>query len=97
MVSAKRQRQVWAVVACSALLLSLDAEARVGGGQSFGGGGGSSSGDSEGLGLLLELLFRFLWWLCWNHPVIGIPTTVVVLVALYFFFMRGAKNNLKNK
>lgn len=99
MVESKRQRAIWAVVALSALLVSLDAEARVGGGQGFGGGGGSSGGGSgggDGLGLLLELLFRFLWWLCWHHPMVGIPLTAVVLFILYRHFLRDRTDVRKN-
>ena len=96
MVASTRQQCIYSVIVFSAMLVSMDAEARVGGGGGFGGGGGSSSSDSDGLGLLLELLFRFLWWLCWNYPAIGIPTTIVVIGALYWYFVRGARSNLKN-
>ena len=80
--------------------MSLDAEARVGGGGGFGGGGGSSSsgsGSSDGLGILFELLVRFLWWLCWNYPAVGIPLTAGFIFAFYWYFLRGAQSNQKNR
>ena len=80
-------------------MMSLDAEARVGGGGGFGGGGGgsSSSGSSDGLGILFELLFRFLWWLCWTYPAVGIPLTSAIVFALYWYFIRGSNGNRRNK
>lgn len=57
--------------------------ARVGGGESYGGGGssgGGGGGGGDGAGELLYLLFRFLLWLTIEHPVIGIPVDVVVLI-----------------
>jgi predicted lipid-binding transport protein (Tim44 family) len=65
------------------LLDPAEAWARVGGGQSYGGGGrssggsfGSSSGGSDGD------LFFFLLWLCIEHPALGIPLTIVVVIVL---------------
>ena len=64
---------------------ALTAEARVGGGQSFssgGGGGGGYSGGSGGggggdaAGLIL--------WLLLEHPVIGIPTLIIV-IAIFLY------------
>lgn len=63
------------------LLVATSAFARVGGGESFSGGGGSS--DGEGIPLeLIYYLFRFLFWLTWNYPVIGIPVDIVVLIII---------------
>ena len=62
-----------------------DAFARMGGGGGFGGGGGGggSGGGSGGGGeaFVLELLFRLLLWLCIEHPVVGIPLTIIIVVA----------------
>ncbi|MEC8381464.1 MAG: Tim44-like domain-containing protein [Myxococcota bacterium] len=100
MVTATHQRRVWLVIGIASLLMSLDAEARVGGGGGFGGGGGSSSsgsGSSDGLGILFELLIRFLWWLCWNYPAVGIPLTAGFIFAFYWYFLRGAQSNQRNR
>jgi hypothetical protein len=73
---------VAALVIAALLLDPVEAWARVGGGQSFGGGsysgggGSSSSGGGDG-----DLIF-FLIWLCLEHPVIGIPVTIVVIIVL---------------
>jgi len=66
---------------------SIAAFARVGGGESYSGGGSSSGGGGgggggDGAGELLYLLFRFLLWLTMEHPVIGIPVDVVVILIL---------------
>ncbi len=65
-------------------LFAADAFARVGGGESFSGGGGGSSGggDGDGGAELLFYLFRFLFWLTWNHPLIGIPVDIVVAIVI---------------
>jgi predicted lipid-binding transport protein (Tim44 family) len=72
------------VAAALMLLAATEAAARVGGGQGFGvggggrggggswGGGGGSGGDSE-LGSLLV-------WLVLQHPMIGVPVLLVVVV-----------------
>jgi hypothetical protein len=71
-----------ALLALFALLLDpVEAFARVGGGQSYGGGssysgGGSSGGSGDGD------LFFFLIWLCLEHPVIGIPVTIIVVIVM---------------
>ncbi len=75
---------VAALIALLALLFEpTEAIARVGGGQSYGGGsrsgGGFSSGGSGGGDG--DLIF-FLLWLCIEHPVIGIPLTIVVIIVL---------------
>ncbi len=68
------------------LLVSAEVWARVGGGSSFSGGrssGGSSRGFSGGGGGGgdADLLF-FVIWLCFKHPVIGIPLAIVVGVVV---------------
>lgn len=64
---------------------AAEAFARVGGGSSYSGGGGGSSDGGGGGGGGAELLFyvfRFLFWLTIQHPVIGIPVDVVVIVVI---------------
>ncbi|HEX3526124.1 MAG TPA: TIM44-like domain-containing protein [Thermoanaerobaculia bacterium] len=76
------------------LLLPALAEARPGGGQGYSGGGGSGGGGGGGDGGgLIFLLIRLLIWLIFNHPVIGIPLTICVIVA----FVRWNKNNGKRQ
>jgi predicted lipid-binding transport protein (Tim44 family) len=58
------------------LLTSASAWARVGGGESFSSGSssGSSSSDDD------SDLILFLIWLCIEHPTIGIPVTIIVII-----------------
>ena len=57
------------------------AHARVGGGESYSGGGsGSGGGGGGGGGEILYLVFRLLFWLTIEHPVIGIPVDIVVVI-----------------
>ena len=63
--------------------LAATSLARVGGGESFSGGGSSSGGDGDGASAeLLFYLFRFLFWLTIEHPVIGIPVDIVVIIII---------------
>ena len=55
------------------------AQARVGGGQQYS-GGGSGSGGGGGGGEIIYLVIRRLFWLTIEHPVIGIPVDIVVVV-----------------
>lgn len=65
------------------LALSGDAWARVGGGESYSGSGeGDFGGGGDGDGVAIELLVRGLFWLVFNHPVIGIPVTIGVIIAV---------------
>jgi len=84
-----------------ALLVAGVAEARVGGGHSYGGGGGSGysggrsggfsgGGGGSGGGDLLGLLL----WLCIEHPIIGIPT---LLVAAFYFVHQQKKANARRR
>src|SRR6185369_690427 len=68
------------------LLLASETFARVGGGQSYGGGGGSGGGG--GGGALIYLVVRFLLWLTIEHPVIGIPVDIIVIVLLIYWFAK---------
>jgi Tim44-like domain len=76
------------------LLLPIESIARVGGGQSYGGGrssGGGGDGGSDDGGAILWLIFeaaRLLIYLTIEHPVIGIPLDIVVLVGAIYFFKR---------
>ena len=77
-----RKRALVALALLAGLLLSCAALARPGSGESFSGGsspsGGGGGDGGEGLGVLLELLL----WLCIEHPSVGIPLTLLVLVGL---------------
>ena len=74
-------------------LLSIDAVARVGGGQGYGGGGsgGGGGGDGGGVGALIYLLVRLLIWLTFEHPAIGIPIDILVIAAVIYWFSRSSK------
>jgi hypothetical protein len=84
------------IFVCLAALVFLwfatDVLARVGGGQSSSGrGGGSGGGDGEGLGVLVYMLVRFLIWLTFEHPLIGIPLDIIVISAVVYWFARRSK------
>ena len=81
---------VWLVLMGGGLLFAGEAFARMGGGQGFGGGGGSSSGGGGGGGeaALVELLI----YLCLEHPVVGIPLTIAVIVG-WIWLQRNGKND----
>jgi hypothetical protein len=78
-------------------LVPVEIIARVGGGQSYGGGGSSSGGgggDGDG-GALAWLIFeaiRFLIYLTFEHPVIGIPLDIIVLLGVVYFFKLRKKS-----
>ena len=75
------------------ILLAVAADARVGGGSSYsGGGGGSSSGGGGGDGgsEILWMLIRFLFWLTIEHPVIGIPVDIIVIVLVVRWWSKPA-------
>ena len=84
------------VFACWALfgivLLATETFARVGGGQSYGGGGGSGGGG--GGGALIYLVIRLLLWLTIEHPVIGIPVDIIVIVLVIYWFAKPAKKSV---
>jgi hypothetical protein len=65
------------------LLVATSAVARVGGGEGYSGGGGSGGGDGDGGGAeLLYLVFRLLFWLTLEYPVIGIPVDIIVIIVV---------------
>jgi endogenous inhibitor of DNA gyrase (YacG/DUF329 family) len=72
--------------------LATETFARVGGGQSYGGGGGSGGGG--GGGALIYLVIRLLLWLTIEHPVIGIPVDIIVIVLVIYWFAKPAKNRI---
>ncbi|HVT05606.1 MAG TPA: Tim44-like domain-containing protein [Thermoanaerobaculia bacterium] len=69
---------------------AVTATARVGGGQSYGGGSssGGGSGGGGGGGEIIFYLFRFLFWLTFHFPLIGIPVDIVVIYAVYRYLNR---------
>lgn len=91
-LSRRQKRWLWLAVCAGALLVASVAVARPGGGQSYSGGssrsGGSSGGGGDG-GILVELLF----WLCIEHPSVGIPVVLLVVVVLLvrWAIQRGMK------
>lgn len=59
------------------VLTSMAAGARAGGGDSFSGGSPGGGGDGgDGFGIVVQLLF----WLCLEHPAIGIPLLLLLVV-----------------
>src|SRR5713226_5630749 len=79
------------VVLLGVALFATEALARVGGGGSYGGGGGSGGGGGGGAGALIYLLIRFLLWLTIEHPVIGIPVDIIVIVLVIYWFARPSR------
>lgn len=82
------------VAAVALVLLPLEALARVGGGQSYGGGGHSSGGGGGGGGALIWLIFqliRFLIYLTFDYPIIGIPIDLMIIGLLVFYFVRKGR------
>lgn len=55
--------------------------ARAGGGQSYSGGSHGGGGGGGGGGGLIWLVIRLWFWLLFNHPVIGVPLTIVLIYA----------------
>jgi len=73
--------------------------ARVGGGHTYGGGdsdgggysGGGSSGGGGGDGEIIFLLIRLLIWLIIEVPAIGIPLTLIIIIAAVAYYARKAR------
>jgi ribosomal protein L37AE/L43A len=78
------------VVLLAALFGAGDVLARVGGGESYSGGGSSGGsgggGGDDGTAELVFYLIRFLFWLTVNHPAIGIPVDIVVIILAIRWF-----------
>lgn len=72
------------------VFVAASAFARVGGGESFSGGGGGSSGggDDGGAAELVFYILRFLIWLTIEHPAIGIPVDIIVLVFVIRWWLK---------
>ncbi len=84
------KKRAWLVLL--SLLAAAAAFARVGGGESFSGGGSSGGGGGDdGAGELVYLVFRLLLWLTIEHPVIGIPVDILVVVAVVRYMKRNRK------
>lgn len=82
-----------AVAVLLLLLYCAEVAARVGGGQSYGGKGGGSGGDGVG-GAIVWIVFqcvRLLFYLTIEHPLIGIPIDILIIVGLIYYFSRRAK------
>lgn len=77
-------------IALALLALADVAWARVGGGHSYSGssssrGGGSSGGSGGGDAGLAYLVIRILLWIILEHPVVGIPLTIIVVVGWVYY------------
>ena len=89
-MSARKKRALLATALVLGLALgSLSAWARPGGGNSYSGsshsshsGGGSSGGGGDAAGLVLQLVL-----LCFEHPAVGVPLLVIVIL---FFVAKAA-------
>lgn len=86
-----------AVLLLACLLVAVAVDARVGGGSSYSGGGSSSSsggggGDGGGdfAGEIIWLVIRFLFWLTIEHPAIGIPVDIIVIIIVLRWLNRPA-------
>ncbi len=82
------RRALAGVLLLGLLLLSVEAEARPGGGQSYSGGGGYSGGGSSGGGGGEAELFFLLIRLCIHSPAIGFP---LLIAAIVYFIYKGRK------
>ncbi len=71
------------------LLNSIEAMARVGGGQGYGGGGGDDDGGAIAW-IVIELI-RFLVYLTIEYPLVGIPLDIIVVCAVIYYFVRKGR------
>lgn len=76
-------------------VFSIDALARVGGGQSYGGGSHGGGSGGGGGGALVYALVRFLIWLTIEHPVIGIPVDIIVIGLAIYWFTRKTRTEIR--
>lgn len=75
---------------------SVEAFARVGGGQSYGGDGGGGDGDGGAILWLVFQLARVLIYLTIEYPAIGIPLDIIVISAVIVYFARRPKKTTKS-
>lgn len=75
------KKRLLIVFVIAILFVAATAIARVGGGESYS-GGGSSGGGGGGEGEIIYYCFRFLLWLTVEHPVVGIPVDIIVIVCV---------------
>jgi len=94
----------WWLLAASGAVMALmllagdEAWARVGGGHSYSSGGGSSSSSSGSSSSGGEAaIARLLIWLCLEHPIIGIPVTVVVVGGFLYIKMKDNSRGSSKK
>jgi len=86
-----RRRLAALLVVLIPLLFAVTSLARVGGGQTYSGGGsssGGSSGGGSGGGEIIFYFIRFLFWLTFHYPLIGIPVDIVVIYVVYRYLNR---------
>lgn len=89
-------KRLWLLLVVLALV-AVPLAARVGGGEGFSGGGGGGGGSSDGGGeIAFELIYyalRFLIWLTINHPAIGIPVDIVVIIFVIRWLRKRASKS----
>jgi len=80
------KRQLFAVTAVFLIIaaLAVPALCRVGGGQSYSSGHSGGGGGGGDFGLVYAL-FRLLFYLIFQVPVIGIPLLIIVIVAVIWY------------
>lgn len=88
-----------ALVSLLLLAVAVSAVARVGGGDSYSGGGssggGSGGGSGDGGGELVWLVLRFLIWLTFEHPAIGIPVDICVVIGFVMWKRRNGGKDVR--
>lgn len=88
------QMSAWVSLAII-IVLGMEADARVGGGDSYGGGsrssgsGYSSRGDG---GFLFDIIFALIR-LCIVRPVIGIPLLLIALFIIFYFYRNSHRHD----
>ncbi|HYJ87453.1 MAG TPA: TIM44-like domain-containing protein [Pyrinomonadaceae bacterium] len=73
------------------MLNSIEAVARVGGGQGYGGGGGGGDDDGGAIAWIVIELIRFLVYLTIEYPIVGIPLDIIVVCAVIYYFVRKGR------
>jgi inner membrane protein import complex subunit Tim44-like protein len=73
------------------LLNSVEATARVGGGQGYGGGGGGGDDDGGAIAWVVFEIIRFLIYLTIEYPIVGIPLDIIVFCGVIYYFVRKGK------